>query len=127
MAMTGTQDRFGARATFDTGSGETATYSRLNRLEETGVASISRLPFSIKVLLESVLREVNGHEVTDDDVVNLARWNPKQASTRELPFKPARGVLQDFSGLPCLVDLAALRDAMPQLGGVPRRIQPLTP
>src|SRR5512135_1197145 len=111
MASGKNSDRFGARATFDAGSGSAYLY-RINRLEELGIANVSRLPFSIKVLLESVLREVNGHEVTEDDVVNLAKWSAEQPTVRELPFKTDRVILQDFSGLPCLVDLAAMRSAM---------------
>src|SRR5688500_15824423 len=98
MPITRTKDRFGARASFDTGSG-TAYYYRLNRLEEAGIGNISRLPFSIKVLMEAVLREANGYEVTEDDVANLAQWNPKQPGDREVPFKPARVILQDFTGV----------------------------
>jgi aconitate hydratase len=99
MPITRTRDRFGARATFDTGSG-VAYYYRLNRLEEAGIANIAHLPFSIKVLLEAVLREANGYEVTEDDVVNLANWDPKQTGDREVPFKPARVILQDFTAWP---------------------------
>ncbi len=126
MPITRTRNRLGARATFDTGSG-TAYYYRLSRLEETGVANISRLPFSVRILLESVLREANGFEVTDDDVVNLAQWNAKNPASREIPFKPSRVILQDFTGVACLVDLAAMRDAMNRLGGDLKRIQPLIP
>ncbi len=127
MPITRTKNRFGARATFDTGNGSTAYYYQLSRLEETGVANISRLPFSIKILLEAVLREHNGYEVTDDDVINLAQWNAKQPLAREIPFKPARVILQDFTGVACLVDLAAMRDAVNTLGGDLKRIQPLIP
>ena len=81
MAIKRTKNRFGARATFDTGNG-TAYYYRLARLEEMGVTKISRLPFTIRVLLESVLREANGFEITDDDVTNLAQWNAKQPAQR---------------------------------------------
>src|SRR5581483_6384131 len=126
MAIKRTRNRFGARATFDTGNG-TAYLYRLNRLEEMGIANVSKLPFSIKVLLEAVLREANGYEVTDDDVTSLAQWNAKQPAARELPFKPARVILQDFTGVACLVDLAAMRDAMHDLGGDVRRIQPSIP
>ncbi len=126
MPITRTRNRFGARAAFDTGSG-TAYYYRLNRLQEMGIADISKLPFSIKVLLEAVLREANGYEITDDDVINLAKWNAKQPADREVPFKPARVILQDFTGVACLVDLAAMRDAMNNLGGDLKKIQPLIP
>src|ERR1700694_4316596 len=114
------------RSTFDTGSGS-AYYYRLARLEELGIASMARLPFSIRVLLESVLRECNGVEISEEDVVTLAQWNAKAPAQREVPFKPARVLLQDFTGVPCLVDLAAMRDAMQTLGGDPRKVQPQIP
>jgi aconitate hydratase len=126
MAIKRTKNRFGARATFDTGNGS-AYYYRLARLEEMGIAKIDKLPFSIRVLLEAVLREANGFEVTDDDVQNLAAWNAKAPAVREVPFKPARVILQDFTGVACLVDIAAMRDAMKDLGGEPTRINPLIP
>ncbi|MBN1201404.1 MAG: aconitate hydratase AcnA [Anaerolineae bacterium] len=126
--MTGSimNDPFGARATFETTKG-VFTYYRLERLAEEGVGDIAFLPFSIRVLLESVLRNNNGFEVTDDDVHNLARWSPATAGKREMPFTPARVILQDFTGVPSLVDLAALRSAMQRLGGDPKRIQPSIP
>jgi aconitate hydratase len=127
MPITRTKNRFGARATFDTGSGGTAYYYRLSRLDEMGITNVSRLPFSIKVLLESVLREMDGYIVTEDDVKNLAEWNAKQPVAREVPFKPARVILQDFTGVPCISDLAAMRDAVNKLGGDPKRIQPQIP
>jgi len=120
------QDPFGARATFDTGSG-TAHYYRLHKLEEDGLGTVSRLPFSIKVLLEAVLRECDGYIVTQDDVANLAAWNPKSPKAAELPFKPARVIMQDFTGVPAVVDLAALRSAMARLGGDPQKINPVVP
>ncbi|MEP7288157.1 MAG: aconitate hydratase AcnA [Chloroflexota bacterium] len=126
MAIKRTKNSFGARATFDTGSGE-AYYYRLSRLEEMGIANIARLPFSIRVLLESVLREANSFEITDDDVTNLAQWNAKAPIQREVPFKPARVILQDFTGVACLVDLAVMRDAMQDLDGDLKKIQPLIP
>ncbi len=128
MPVIRTRNRFGARATFDTGNGTTAYYYRLRRLEESGVvSSLSKLPFSIRILLESVLREANGYEITDDDVTNLAKWDAKKTSDRELPFKPARVILQDFTGVACVVDLAAMRGAMQRLGGDPKRINPEIP
>jgi aconitate hydratase len=121
-----TLDPFGARATFDTGSG-TAHYYRLHKLEQDGLTSVSRLPFSIKVLLEAVLRECDGYVATQDDVVNLATWNAKAPKPVEIPFKPARVIMQDFTGVPAVVDLAALRSAMAQLGGDPHKINPIVP
>ena len=88
---------------------------------------MSRLPYSIRVLLEAVLRNCDGFTVTASDVRNLAGWQAGTASTAEIPFKPARVVLQDFTGVPAVADLAAMRDAMQRLGGDPRRINPLIP
>src|SRR5215813_3066645 len=127
MSVEGTRNRFGARDTFKTTSGRDYYIYRLSKLQKDGLAAVDRLPFSIKVLLESVLREENGYEVTQDDVVNLAKWNAKHPVQVELPFKPARVILQDFTGVACVVDLAAMRDAMAKLGGNLQRIQPLIP
>src|SRR5438270_1053948 len=119
-------DPFGARDTFETGSGRAAIY-RLSRLEEAGLGRVSVLPFSIRLLLESLLRNCDGYEVTEDDVRNLAAWKAASPAEVEIPFKPARVVLQDFTGVPCVVDLAAMRSAMQRLGGDPRKINPLIP
>ena len=120
------KDAFGARALFDTGNGRAVIY-RLENLEKAGLGSISRLPFSIKVLLESVLRNCDGALVTEQDVAALAGWNAKSPAAREVPFKPARVILQDFTGVPAVVDLAAMRSAMKRLGGDPAKINPLVP
>ncbi len=120
------QDPFGAAATLKTKSG-TLTIFRLDQLEKGQVGDVARLPFSVKVLLEAALRQCDGFEITEDDVVGLANWNAKQVDQRELPFKPARVVLQDFTGAPAVVDLAALRSAMARLGGDPKRINPQIP
>ena len=96
---------------------------RLDALNKYG--AIDKLPYSIKVLLESVLRNHDGRVITDDDVINLAKYDAKNVGDRELPFKPARVLLQDFTGVPAVVDLAALRDAMKDLGGDPKKINPL--
>jgi aconitate hydratase len=120
-------DTFGARSTFDTGHGS-ATLYRLSALEKEGVASgLDRLPFSIRVLLESVLRNVDGELVTDDDVRNLAGWSAREPQRGELPFTPARVILQDFTGVPAVVDLASLRAAVARLGQNPRKVNPLVP
>ncbi len=113
---------FGARRTF---SGKMVLYD-LSRLEKEGIASVSRLPFSVKVLLESLLRNCDDDIVRREDVEKLARWDGKGAQV-EIPFNPARVVLQDFTGVPALVDLAAMRSAMKKLGGDPRKIEPLIP
>ncbi len=120
------KDPFGARAKFDTDSGEAYIY-RLDKLAEDGIGDMSRLPFSIKVLLEAVLRECDGYVVTEDQVRKLANWNAAAPALEEIPFKPARVVLQDFTGVPAVVDLAALRSAMGRLGGDPQKINPVVP
>ncbi|MFQ6048132.1 MAG: aconitate hydratase AcnA [Phycisphaerae bacterium] len=126
MTRVESNDPFGARATIETSSGP-ATLYRLDQLEKDGVGSVSRLPFSIKVLLEAALRQCDGFEITEDDVVGLANWEAKSVAQREVPFKPARVVMQDFTGVPSVVDLAALRSAISRLGGDPRRINPQVP
>lgn len=120
------QDYFNAKDTFETGSGPAVIY-RLSALEEQGVAEVSRLPFSIKVLLEAALRQADGFEITKEAVETIAKWGPETAGKVEIPFKPARVVLQDFTGVPSVVDLAALRNAMKRLGGDPRKVNPLVP
>ncbi len=102
-------------------------YFRLQALSDQGVADVARLPRSIRVLLESVLRSVNGREITQDDVIRLARYDPADPPRIEVPFMPARVLLQDFTGVPCVVDLAAMRAAMQRLGGDPARINPRIP
>jgi aconitate hydratase len=124
--MTEKRDYFGARAALDTGSG-TVYYYRLHKLEEDGLGNVSRLPFSIKVLLEAVLHECDDYRVTRDDVAGLAAWNAKSPGWSEVPFKPARVIMQDFTGVPAVVDLAALRSAMARLGGDPQKINPVVP
>ncbi|HYM15277.1 MAG TPA: aconitate hydratase AcnA [Dehalococcoidia bacterium] len=98
---------------------------RLEMLEAAGAGHVSRLPFSIKILLENLLRHEDGRSVTKDDVAALAAWDPARPAEREVAFRPARVLLQDFTGVPCVVDLAAMRDAIKALGGDPRRINPL--
>lgn len=110
---------------FDTGAGQAHLYS-LKKLEELGYDNISNLPFTIRVLLESVLREHDGYVVSDDDVEVLANYNAKNPQG-EIPFKPSRVVLQDFTGVPAIVDLAALRSAMERMGGNPTSINPQVP
>ncbi len=117
---------FGARDTLSLPSGNLGIY-RLSRLEDQGIAAISKLPYSIRILLEAVLRACDGYEVTREDVTNLAQWQAAKPAELEVPFKPARVVLQDFTGVPCVVDLAAMRDGMRALGGDPKKINPLIP
>ncbi len=126
MADLTPKNSFSARASFDTGSGQ-AYYYRLEKLEELGLGKVSKLPFSIKVLLESLLRNENGYDVTREDVEGLAAYNAANPAQTEIPFKPARVILQDFTGVPAVVDLAALRSAMDRMGGDPKLINPQIP
>ena len=119
-------DPFKARATLETPNGPVTLY-RLAALEEAGLCKLDRLPFSIRVLLEAALRNVDGFVVTEEHVKTLASWSPETAGTVEIPFLPGRVVLQDFTGVPCMVDLAAMRNAMQDLGGDPKKINPLVP
>ncbi|NBW96657.1 MAG: aconitate hydratase AcnA [Planctomycetia bacterium] len=119
-------DPFSARATFDTGSGPAMLY-RLRALDDAGITDTSRLPYSIRTILEALLRTCDDYEVTQADVKALATWNAARPAETEIPFKPARVVLQDFTGVPCVVDLAAMRAAMRRLGGDPKKINPLVP
>ena len=124
--MTDSNNVFGARTTLQAGSESGAIY-RIQKLEEDGIASVGRLPFSIKVLLEAALRQCDGFEITREDVERIARWSPDTAGREEIPFKPGRVVMQDFTGVPAVVDLAAMRDAMAKLGGDPKKVNPQIP
>jgi len=117
---------FGSRGTFATGSGDAVIY-RLNALAEQGIGNIDSLPFSIKILLENALRNLDGNQFKDEDIVNIANWNPEKYEATEIPYRPARVILQDFTGVPAVVDLAALRSAMDRLGGDPAKINPRVP
>src|SRR5215207_5037863 len=123
-------DPFGARSTLSTPFGETVTYYRLEALEEQGLANLDRLPFTVRILLENTLRHAGGEFVDSEIVKTLARWKPRPSGDgpgMELPFLPGRVVLQDFTGVPAVVDLAAMRDAVARLGGDVTRINPLVP
>src|SRR5690606_244406 len=109
-------DPLNARSTLKTAHG-TYVYYDLHALVRQKVGRVEKLPYSIKVLLEAMLRNLDGFVVTADDVAGLANWNAKRPANEELPFMPGRVVLQDFTGVPCVVDLAAMRDAMKRLGG----------
>ena len=102
-------------------------YYSLPTLDERGIGPISRLPVSIRVLIESLLRNYDDHQVTEKDITDLANWNAANPKTVELPFKPARVVAQDFTGVPLVVDIAAMRAAVQELGGDPLMIEPLVP
>jgi aconitate hydratase len=113
--------------TFDAGKGKTGLYYSLPALEEKGLGKVSRLPVSIRIVLESVLRNCDGKKVTEKDVETLAAWNAKAPAQEEIPFVVARIVLQDFTGVPLLVDLAAMRSAVANLKKDPKIIEPLVP
>jgi len=107
--------------------GKTYKYYSLNKLEEKGVGKVSKLPFSIKVLLEAAVRQLDGKGTTEDHVKQLANWTEGAGKGKEVSFTPARIVLQDFTGVPAVVDLAAMRKAMADVGGDPDKINPLVP
>jgi len=107
--------------------GKSYTYFSLPALEEQGIGAISKLPYSIKVLLEAALRQVDGVGVTEEHIAKLANWTIERDPNQEVPFKPARIVLQDFTGVPAVVDLAAMRAAMERMGQDPNKINPLVP
>ncbi|MFV0338509.1 MAG: aconitate hydratase AcnA [Chthoniobacterales bacterium] len=112
---------------FKTGDGSQANYHSLPALKELGIADVSRLPVSIRIVLESLLRNLDGRKVTESDIKNLANWNAKSPGDYEVPFTVARVVLQDFTGVPLVVDLAAMRDAAKKAGANPAVVEPLVP
>ena len=107
--------------------GFACTYYSLPALEEAGIGSTTTLPVSLRILLESLLRNYDGHQITEDDIVNLANWEARSPKALEIPFKPARVVAQDFTGVPLVVDIAAMRTAVAELGGDAGMIEPLVP
>jgi aconitate hydratase len=117
---------FGAHQQLTADSFGSVSYYSLPRLEAQESINISRLPYTIKILLESLLRNCDNYVITQDHVLSVANWQA-QGARYEIPYKPARVILQDFTGVPALVDLAAMRDAMKQLGGDPKKINPLIP
>ncbi|MBI1279312.1 MAG: aconitate hydratase AcnA [Anaerolineaceae bacterium] len=119
-------DNFGTRGTLNTAKGEVTIY-RLSKLTEKGVGHVDKLPFSIKILLENALRNLDNFQVNEEAVQNLANWEAKNVKQVEIPFKPARVILQDFTGVACVVDLAALRSAMVRMNGEPKKINPTIP
>src|SRR4051794_14481012 len=120
-------DEFKTLQKFDAGQGREAQFHSLPALEKAGVGPISRLPVSIRIVLESVLRNCDGKKVRPRDVEMLANWNAKKPANEEIPFVVARIVLQDFTGVPLVVDLAAMRSAVQRVGGDPKIIEPLVP
>ena len=118
-------DSFHSSATLQSGS-QTVSYFSLKALAKEGI-DLARLPFSLKILLENLLRHEDGRTVTAEDVRFLATWDAAAEPSREIAYMPARVLMQDFTGVPAIVDLAAMRDAMRALGGDPERINPLQP
>src|SRR5216110_3840602 len=118
-------DEFKTLKTFHTGKSREGLFFSLPALEEQGIGKISRLPVSIRIVLESVLRNCDGKKVRRKDVEALAKWNAKSPANEEIPFVVARIVLQDFTGVPLIVDLAAMRSAVQRLGSDPKIIEPL--
>jgi len=123
--MSPSLDSYGARATLESG-GRSLTYYSLPYLEGR-LGGVSRLPFSLRILLENLVRNEDGVTVSQDDIAAIASWDPKNVGENEIAFRPARVLMQDLTGVPAIVDLAAMRDAMVEIGGDPRRINPLSP
>ena len=121
-----TENSFGTRASLSVGD-TTVAFHSLETLERGGFPAVARLPYSLKILLENLLRREDGRSVTADDIQALAAWDPTAGDTKEIAFMPARVLLQDFTGVPALVDLAAMRDGVVRLGGNPDQINPLQP
>ncbi|HPW64983.1 MAG TPA: aconitate hydratase AcnA, partial [Candidatus Omnitrophota bacterium] len=117
---------FGSKVTLEIAK-KSYTIYRIRALQECGVANVLKLPYAIRVLLENLLRNEDGKNVTRRDIENLANWSPRKKSTQEIAFTPARVLLQDFTGVPAVVDLAAMREAMVRMGGDPKKINPLQP
>src|SRR5687768_16305248 len=124
MIPTG-QDSLNTRSTLEAGGKRYAYYSLSKAAEQLG--DISRLPFSMKVLLENLLRFEDGQTVTREDLQSMVDWQKERRINREIQYRPARVLMQDFTGVPAVVDLAAMRDAMAKLGGDPQKINPLVP
>ncbi|MCD8508483.1 MAG: aconitate hydratase AcnA [Bacillus sp. (in: Bacteria)] len=120
------ENLYNSKRTFEA-NGKTYNYYDLKAIEEAGVANVSKLPYSIKVLLESVLRQFDGRVIKEEHVKNLAKWGTDELENIDVPFKPARVILQDFTGVPAVVDLASLRKAMADFGGDPNEINPAIP
>src|SRR4029079_18937184 len=117
---------FGARKALKVGGASYDIFS-LPDLEKAGFKNIARLPVSLKVLLENLLRQEDNHHVNKADIQALASWDPKAKLDKEIAFMPARVLMQDLTGVPAVVDLAAMREAMKQLGCNPKKINPLAP
>ena len=125
--MSKTEDTFGTVRSLDLGNGGKGRFYSLPALEQAGIGPVSRLPVSIRLVLESVLRNCDGKRVLEQNVRALSNWKPTAPRKEEIPFVVARIVLQDFTGVPLLVDLAAMRSALARLGKNPKLIEPLVP
>jgi aconitate hydratase len=124
--MTIKKNLYNSRSSFEV-NGKKYNFYKLQALEDAGVGNVSKLPYSIKILLESVLRQYDGSVITEEHVNNLAKWGTNEVKEIDVPFKPSRVILQDFTGVPAVVDLASLRKAMADLGGDPNQINPAIP
>ena len=122
----GGDNPFGAKSEFEKSDGTMARFMDLHSLEERGLCKLDEIPFSIRILLESALRKCDGFLVNEEDVRRIASWSPEM-KPEEIPFSPSRVILQDFTGVPAIVDIAALRDAMKDLGGDPAKVNPQVP
>ncbi len=122
----GGDNPFGAKSEFEKSDGTMARFMDLHSLEERGLCKLDDIPFSIRILLESALRKCDGFLVNEEDVRRIASWSPEM-KPEEIPFSPSRVILQDFTGVPAIVDIAALRDAMKDLGGDPAKVNPQVP
>ena len=123
--VSGSKDSFGAKATLEVGDQSYEIY-RLDSVSGDGI-DVASLPYSLKILLENLLRTEDGENITASDIEALAGWDPEAMPSKEIQFTPARVIMQDFTGVPCVVDLATMREAMAELGGDPTRINPLAP
>ena len=117
---------FEALSEFETADGSKSSFADINALERAGICELADMPVSIRILLESALRNCDGFLVTEEDVARIAAWSPEMTPS-EIPFSPSRVILQDFTGVPAVVDIAALRDAMVEMGGDPERVNPQVP
>ena len=117
---------FEALSEFETADGSKSSFADINALERAGICELADMPVSIRILLESALRKCDGFLVTEEDVARIASWSPEMTPS-EIPFSPSRVILQDFTGVPAVVDIAALRDAMVEMGGDPERVNPQVP
>ncbi|MEC7105076.1 MAG: aconitate hydratase AcnA [Candidatus Thermoplasmatota archaeon] len=122
----GGDNPFGAKSEFEKSDGTMAIFMDLHSLEERGLCKLDEIPFSIRIILESALRKCDGFLVNEEDVRRIASWSPEM-KPEEIPFSPSRVILQDFTGVPAIVDIAALRDAMKDLGGDPAKVNPQVP